>query len=283
MPKNHVRSTTFAVQASLIAAVALFGVNTAEAANAVVPKDWSGNNFLDIGSTAITAGSGSGLNRQGYTTNPALNYSAWAHAGHWYSFENKLDGADVSITVTGTAGYVPGLSVWATGASAFDGGTTNFGDEISTAGWGTPHSFNATGAQGDSGTLWMANGSGGNVLETLGYAIANPNVNYGSGVTGWGETILSGVHDVSLTNTFESGVSGSTGAQMVNLSFNDLASGWYTLYIGGTDANALNGGYDLVVSAVPEAETWAMLLAGLGLIGWRLRSQPREESSLAFA
>ena len=75
----------------------------------------------------------------------------------------------------------------------------------------------------------------------------------------------------------------STGAQMVNLSFNDLASGWYTLYIGGTDANALNGGYDLVVSAVPEAETWAMLLAGLGLIGWSLRSQPREESGLALA
>jgi hypothetical protein len=282
MPQSHVRSTTFAVQASLIAVVALFGTNVAEAANAVVPKVWSGNNYLDNGSTTIS-GAGAGLNRQGMTTNPALSYSAWAHAGHWYNFENKLDGADVSITVTGNAGYVPGLSVWATGASAFDGGTEGFAGENSNAGWGTPHSFNATGAQGDFGTLWMASGSGGNVLETLGYAVANPAVNYGPADTGWGETILSGAHDVSLTNAFESGVSGSTGAQMVTLSFNDLASGWYTLYIGGTDANALNGGYDLVVSAVPEAETWAMLLAGLGLIGWRLRSQPREESGLALA
>ncbi|HQU63404.1 MAG TPA: PEP-CTERM sorting domain-containing protein [Nitrosomonas sp.] len=38
-----------------------------------------------------------------------------------------------------------------------------------------------------------------------------------------------------------------------------------------------------MVSAVPEAETWAMLLAGLGLIGWRLRNQPREESGVALA
>jgi len=283
MPKNHVRSTTFAVQASLIAAVALFGANAAQAANAVVPKTWSGNNYLDAGSTTIT-GSGAGLNKQGFTTNPALNYSAWAHAGHWFNFENKLDGADVSVTVTGTGGIVPGLSVWATGASTFDGGSLDYlGDGSSTTGWASPHSFNATSSLGNFGTLWMTSGHGGNALETLGYAVANPNVNYGSGVTGWGETILSGAHDVSLTNAFESGVSGNTGAQMVSLAFNDLAAGWYTLYIGGTDATSANGGYDLVVTAVPEAETWAMLLAGLGLIGWRLRSQPREESGLAFA
>jgi hypothetical protein len=27
------------------------------------------------------------------------------------------------------------------------------------------------------------------------------------------------------------------------------------------------------VSPIPEGETWAMMLAGLGLLGWRLRSQ----------
>jgi hypothetical protein len=282
MPQNHVRSTTFAVQASLIAVVALFGTNVAEAANAVTQRAWSGNNYLDIGSTAIT-GAGAPNNKRGYTDNAALNYSAWAHAGHWFSFENKLDDWDVSITVTGNGAYVPGLTVWATGATQFDGGTSGFGGEIGATGTGTPHSFNATGAMGDSGTKWMASGLGGNALETLGYAVANPNVNYGpsAGVpTNWGETIQFGAHDISLTNIFESGVSGSAGGQAVTLDFNDLAAGWYTLFIGGTDSNSNNGGYDLVVSAVPEAETWAMLLVGLGLIGWRLRSQPREESGM---
>ncbi|MDR4520794.1 MAG: PEP-CTERM sorting domain-containing protein [Nitrosomonas sp.] len=279
MPQSHVRSTTFAVQASLIAAVALFGVNAAEAANAVVPKVWSGNDYLDIGSTTIT-GAGAGISNNGFTTNGGLlNNSAWAHAGHWYNFENKLDGADVSVTVTGTGALVPGLAVWATGASVFDGGTEGFAGETSTAGFGTPHSFNVSGAMGDAGTLWMASGFGGNVIENLGYAVANPSVNFTTG-TGWGETIQAGVHDVSLTNIFESGVSGNTGAQMATLAFNDLASGWYTVYIGGTDSTTASGGYDLVVSAVPEAETWAMLLAGLGLIGWRLRNQKREESGM---
>ncbi len=285
MPQNHVRSTTFAVQASLITAITLFGASAVEAANAVTQRTWDGNNYLDIGSTTIT-GSGAPNNKRGYTDNPNLNYSAWAHAGHWFSFENKLDGADVSITVNGNGAYVPGLTVWATGATVFDGGTSGFGGETGATGTGTPHSFNATGAMGDSGTLWMASGFGGNAFETLGYAVANPNVNYGpsAGVpTNWGETIQFGAHDISLTNNFESGVSGSAGGQAVTLAFNDLASGWYTVFIGGTDGTANNGGYDLVVSAVPEAEAWAMLLAGLGLIGWRLRNQPREESGAAIA
>jgi len=38
-----------------------------------------------------------------------------------------------------------------------------------------------------------------------------------------------------------------------------------------------------VVSPVPEAHTWAMLLAGLGLVGWRLRNSSRESSGMTFA
>ncbi|SEN57784.1 PEP-CTERM motif-containing protein [Nitrosomonas marina] len=274
--RNHVQSTSLAIQASLIAVVALFSTGV-EAADAVGPKPWTTANSLNSGSTSITASEAASKNS--YTTNPALNNSAWAHTGDWFTFQNLLDGADVSVTVNGDADFVPGLSVWATGASEFDGGTENFLSETSTAGFGTPHSFNVTGAMGDAGTLWMADGQGGNVLETLGYAVANPGVNYTSG-TGWGETIQSGAHDVSLTNAFEAGISGSTGAHSATLEFNDLAAGWYTVYVGGTDGTTAGGGYDLVVSAVPEAETWAMLLAGLGLIGWRLRNQPREENMI---
>ncbi|UJO99896.1 MAG: FxDxF family PEP-CTERM protein, partial [Nitrosomonas sp.] len=169
--------------------------------------------------------------------------------------------------------FAPGLTVWATGAAKFDGGTEGFASEISAAGFGTPHSFNATGAIGDTGTLWMANGQGGNVIETLGYAVSGPAA-FTAADTGWGETVFTGAHDVSLTNTFENGVTGSTSANLASLTFNDLAPGWYTVYVGGTNHASAGGAFALTVSAVPEAETWAMLLAGLGLVGWRLRRSP---------
>ncbi|MCC6922288.1 MAG: pyruvate-binding protein [Nitrosomonas sp.] len=280
MPQNHVRSTTFAVQASLIAAVALFGINAAEAANEITPESWNGNNYLFSGSTTITA-SQAWASNNGYTAESVTNYSARAEAGQWYNFANFLQDTDVSIRVIGTGGFVPGLTVWAT-ASEFDGGT--FFGEVSTAGFQSPQSFNATGVLfDDPGTLWMTNGFGGNAIETLAYAVANPNVNYGPADTGWGETILSGIHDVSLSNSWESGITGNTSAQSATLLFTDLAAGWYTIYIGGTDATAADGGYDLIVSTVPETHTWAMLLAGLGLIGWRLRNSSRESSGMTFA
>ncbi|SET48354.1 hypothetical protein SAMN05216326_13013 [Nitrosomonas marina] len=275
--RNLKQSTSHTVKTSLITIVTLFSTNT-EAAGAVSSSAWTITNHLDNSSTSIAAES-TGLNPQGYTDNSLLNYSAWGHAGNWFTFQNHLDGADVSVAVNGDAAFVPGFTVWATGASEFDGGTAGFLSETSTAGFGTPHSFNVTGAMGDTGTLWMADGQGGNALETLGYAVANPAVNYTAG-TGWGETIQSGTHDVSLTNIFEAGVTGSIGTHSATLEFNELAAGWYAIYIGGTDGSFAGGGYDLVVSAVPEAHTWAMLLAGVGLIGWRVRNRPRNASTL---
>lgn len=40
------------------------------------------------------------------------------------------------------------------------------------------------------------------------------------------------------------------------------------------------GSYQLTISPVPEASTWALMLAGLALVGWRLR---RNAGSLAAA
>jgi hypothetical protein len=46
-------------------------------------------------------------------------------------------------------------------------------------------------------------------------------------------------------------------------------------YLGG-DSQSLepktSGSYAMAVSAVPEPETYAMFLAGLGLLGWRMRN-----------
>ena len=214
-----------------------------------------------------------------YTGASFLNNSAWGENGTWFTFRNH-DVTNVIVSVSGDAEFSPGLSVWATGENEFDGGTYGFGEEISSAFFDTPASFNATGDMGDPGTAWMANGQGGNVIETLGYAVANPAIDFTSG-TGWGETIQFGAHDVSLTNSFENGVTGGVDANSASLEFNNLASGWYTVYVGGTDASLFGGNYDLVVSAVPESETWAMLLVGLGFIGWRLRNQLPQAPNIA--
>jgi PEP-CTERM motif len=62
-------------------------------------------------------------------------------------------------------------------------------------------------------------------------------------------------------------------ASGTTLSFADLAAGQYFLEINGQPVNKqILGSYSgsLTVAAVPEPEVWAMMLAGLGLIGYRL-------------
>jgi hypothetical protein len=182
--------------------------------------------------------------------NPDLDGSAWAHTGaFWVVQLNALPEVRIRVHAADGAELAPGLSVWATGAAAFDGGTTGFGTETSTAGFGTPHSFNAFGALGDPGTLWMQDGQGGNAQELLGYAVSGPSV---VGMAGWGETIETGAYDARLTNDFASAVSGRTGAGFAELTLENVAAGWYLIYVGGTDHALAGGQFDLEVKAVPE-------------------------------
>jgi hypothetical protein len=102
------------------------------------------------------------------------------------------------------------------------------------------------------------------MLETLGYAVSGAIV-HGANPTGWGETILGGINDVSLTNTYESGLSGSTGVGFAQLVFADLQPGWYTIYVGGTNHAGANGLFDLSVSASPVPVPAAAWLMGSGL------------------
>lgn len=252
--------------ATIFAALGLFTTSQGYAANAVVIQNWDGgDNVLEAGSN-ISVASAAG-NNSSYTDNPALNYSSWAHTGNWWQFE-LVDQATTTLRVETQNGFnfIPGISLWTSGNTAFDGGTTGFGGEVSSASIGTPHSFNSTGAIGDTGTLWMANGSGGNMLETLAYGVANT-VNYHAGVTGWGEHIHHGVHDVSVSNLFESGISGSTGVDYVELVLTDLQPGWYTFFIGGTDHASAGGLYDVSVSANPVPAPAAAYLLGSALLG----------------
>ncbi|MFC1748165.1 pyruvate-binding protein [Pseudomonadota bacterium] len=252
-----------------------------------------GDNDIAPGET-ITATEVFAQVNDGYTGDPVYNYSANAFLGQWFTFE-MLGSADVTVDVTSlsfSGSFSPGITVWANGANEFDGGSMFIGTETSTSGHNSPTSFNVTGAIGDPGTLWMADGVGGNMIETLGYAVSGPSAPSG---TGWGESILYGAHDVSATNSFESGVSGSVSApglsyngpfgpvfgdHFAELTFTDLQPGWYTVFVGGADTTQTGALFDLTVSAVPEMETWAMMLAGMGFLAWRARREQGEATSL---
>lgn len=251
-------------------AACLLGLSSnALAAGAIAPKSWAGGiTTVNPGESATAAESGGGATMAG---NPSLNGSAWAHAGDWWNIEL---GASPQVTIRVSADdpsqFAPGLSIWTSGANLFDGGTTGYLGETSSTGNGTPHSFNAYGALGDSGTLWMQAGQGGNMLETLGYSISGPSV---SGPTGWGETILTGAHDVRLSNTYVSGFSGSASAGEAEIVLSGVSGGYYTIFVGGTQPGLPGGLFDVTVTSVPEPST--ILMIGLGLFALAaVRSQP---------
>lgn len=78
----------------------------------------------------------------------------------------------------------------------------------------------------------------------------------------------------SLSGVFSTGVIDSTGTE-ATLSFSGgKVPGSYTLTVAGYKVNtALSGSYsgNIAISPVPEPETYAMLFAGLGLIGFSAR------------
>lgn len=49
----------------------------------------------------------------------------------------------------------------------------------------------------------------------------------------------------------------------------------YSLQITGTTSGAFGGSYSLAISAIPEADSVAMILAGLGLVGYVVRRNRR--------
>lgn len=253
-----------------VAAILSLGVllpsGDARAAGAVGISTWDGDlatATVDAPGESAAASAQSG-GRSSMSTNPSLNGSAWAHTGAFWSIQlGALSEVTIRVDAADPDQFAPGLAVWAIGDAAFDGGTTGFGGEISTAAFGTPHSFNATGALGDPGTLWMQQGQGGNAQESLGYAISGPSY---AGASGWGESLANGAYDTSLTDTYVASVAGSVGSGFAELSLIDVAAGWYLIFVGGTD-HALSGGqFDLSVTAVPEPGTIWLLAAGIGAL-----------------
>ncbi|MHB1214913.1 MAG: FxDxF family PEP-CTERM protein [Thiobacillus sp.] len=88
----------------------------------------------------------------------------------------------------------------------------------------------------------------------------------------------------SLNNSYASFVSAGDADHLTLPANSYFAAGNYTLKIGGTATGSNGGLYTVaaVTTPVPEPETWGMLLAGIGLIGLRMRQRIRARGHVAI-
>jgi len=195
-----------------------------------------------------------------------------SHKGKWYKFtlENAAivtlsASANASASAIAIGGLLPGFSLYQglAPAAAYDTSTVSSAYRA-TLGFPTEGSLNAKGSfeiGNDGGMI--------NKLTFVGYAvdgtIANYSLGYQSGIIG------DGVADGTVSRTFA------------------LGAGSYSLWVGGADyagqfnplaetMNKFGVSASIAVAAVPEPETYAMLLAGLGVIGGIARRRAQRET-----
>ncbi len=105
-------------------------------------------------------------------------------------------------------------------------------------------------------------------INDLGQIVGTSEAAAGSRAVLWENGILIDLNELA-------GVAGSGYTLNQALAINNLGQ----ILVSGTD---VNGSFrSLLLAPVPEADTWAMLLAGLGLVGWAARrraSQPQSTS-----
>ncbi len=213
-----------------------------------------------------------------------------SHKLKWYSF-TLTNAADVTISASANAGatgasvggLLPGFSLYSgkAVASAYDNSFLSWqyrkslSPEVTTPVWNTPSGSNMYGSLKTAGALTpglpgyegslnahgnvtMGNDAGASgTLTFIGYAVDGDKNNFSMGFEAG--IVGDGVKDGFVTKTFH------------------LAAGTYSVVIGGADyAQGLNPtdpvalkayGISATVAAVPEPENYALLLAGLGLMG----------------
>lgn len=282
-----------AVLAGAALSVASTGVH---AAGAVTLKPWTaGDNIVGANETiASVAGAAFGSNN-GWTDNAALLNSAWGHAVNWYTFQVTAANQIVTLKDTITSGSrSAAFTVWASNG-AFNGGSTyDLETNNGNASGNTPHSFNTVGQLGNPGTMWASDPSvaktnstidpgvtvgGGNLLKTLAY-VNSGNAHANPAANDWNEVINGGVNQVDTSGNYFTAVSGSFSTNVAQLVFQNLATGWYAVALGG--ANSLSAGsaqhqFSVTTSAVPLPG--AVYLFGTALAG--LVASARRKQQLA--
>lgn len=245
--------------------------------------DWVGSdNTLDANSTI----SNPSLNSSsvGYTGNAALTFDAWGHQGAFANFFLPSRLSTVTVDARSSVGNYPGFTLYRTNVAW--AGETVGPDATVLPEYGAIHDFNQVGQAGDDGIVWATGADG--IVQTLGYVSGAPE-NY---VNAFGGHVDSGAHDLSIDDVYEQGVSGTVGItgnplfatsrRFASLTLTNLASGWYTVFLGGSYAGGVSAGITLSVTGgalAPEPvplppAAWLLGAAGLVLSRRTRRARP---------
>lgn len=243
------------IKTTLAAALSLAMADSASAA-------WVGSdNVLGLGETITNTSANS--QKQGWTGNISLNYDAWGMQGSWLTFQ-LTSNATTTVTATANAAtQAPAFTLYRTDVEWT--GYTATGQATGGAN-GAIHKFSQVAQAGQNGLIWATQMTAGGpgVVETLGYA--NSGNSYAS--NSFGQAVNYGVNDVSVDDLYESGITGSVGAGLASLTLNNLASGWYTVFVSGANGSLTGSAIDVSVSSVPvPGAVWLFGSALVGLVG----------------
>ena len=175
--------------------------------------------------------------------------------GAWLSFEVP-SATNVLVSLTSATTNAPGFTVYRTDGS-FTGNGTGTADKATN---GQIHSFNQVAQAGTAGIIWATddsvspslpgNTTANGIVETLGY-VNGSNVDY---INGYDQKIDAGAHDLSIDDLYENGVFGNIamagGVNKANLTFINLAAGFYTIFLGNTNTGGTDTPIDVKVSAI---------------------------------
>ena len=192
-----------------------------------------------------------------------LAFSTGAHAAIVFNFGSPTGNLGATEVYTDTGGS--GLQVTATGYN---------NSNVLTDLWGKSAGGDEIGiglANDPSGQHEIAAGFGHvqlDLLQLIGKA-ANVQFNMGSSTAGEAWNIY-GSNTSGTQGSFL--LTGTTEASQLLPSFGQYR--YYNFYAKNEGNNVLLGGLS-AIAAVPEPATWAMMLLGLGGIGWTLRRKRR--------
>ncbi len=191
-----------------------------------------------------------------------------------YFQDNEWNGQ--AVGAGGAFNTGEGLHTWSTGASPIAAGTVvRFAavDQASrSASIGTLASSGDTGLNATAETIYAYLGA--TVSEPTTFLAAVSTGGFGSNGTLDNTGLQTGVSAVSLTASTD--YAQYVGMRSGEASFagylqkvND-ASNW-TMIVGGDQAAMMPDTTAFTITPVPEPETYALMLAGLGLVGWAAR------------